>query len=115
MSRFLTWLLCDPVVGGPPNSWQSVEVKGDQRWAGDLGKVGYVCSFQNDAGEIWLGVEWEGTGSYKWTFSLNATTFRKLAWWYLWRWAVGEWFGLRRRLFYLDLHRRVSQWQRRRP
>ena len=40
---------------------------------------------------------------------MAAEDFRKLALWYLWRWAWGEWFGLRRSLFYWDLHRRCKK------
>jgi len=41
-----------------------------------------------------------------WFLELPAEGFRWLALWYLWRWAWGEWFGLRRRLYYWDLSRR---------
>lgn len=44
---------------------------------------------------------------------MAAEDFRKLALWYLWRWTWGEWFGLRRWLFYRHLHWQVKKMNRR--
>lgn len=100
------WLLEDRALeglGGPPNNWRSLyDVRGKHD------NVSYTCSFNNDAHEIWFWQEFDEEDG-RWAFFLDAGAFRRMALWYVWRWAWGEWFGLRRRLFYWDNHRRVQQ------
>lgn len=103
------WLLEDKAgvgLGGPPNKWQHIDVRQDRPWAGHGHNVS--AQFHNDAGEVFIREWWDGEdGDLR--FSLDVRAFRQLAAWYLWRWAWGEWFGLRRRLYYWDLRRRLDR------
>lgn len=57
----------------------------------------------DDGFMLWFG------GEHEWNYSLQRREARRLAWWILIRWwAWGEWFGLRRWLYYKALHRHVS-------
>lgn len=89
-------------IGGPPNNFRWCNGIRDQR-----DTVTYNVSFNNDAFEIWIGEKWDDEESFRWAFHCRATVFRQMALWYLWRWAWGEWFGLRRWLFYKDLRFRL--------
>jgi hypothetical protein len=61
-----------------------------------------------DGHALWLGY-WTA-----WRLHFSATDARRLAWWILVRWwMVGEWFGLRRVLWYWALSRRVNRTRRR--
>ncbi len=110
-ARVRGWLLEDGAtrgLGGPPNNWQmSGEYRG--RWASQ--GESYRGVFLDDAGSIGISVKWPD-GEESWKVILPATVFRRLALWYLARWAYGEWFGLRRWLFYRDLRRRVAAHRR---
>ena len=122
LSWLRQWVLEDKALvglGGPPNNWQSTNWIVDQcsrpeddpngeRWA-----LEYAARFGNDAFEIWVAeqsIERGEKQDERWVFHCRATTFRKIAFWYLWRWAWGEWFSLRRRLYYWDLHRRCQKY-----
>ena len=127
LGQLRSWALEDHAshgLGGPPNNWgrsgdilvsDNVKVDGD-------GVVKYRCrhnvgaSFNNDAHEVWIWERFEEQGSVdeSWKFSCPARAFRRMALWYLWRWAWGEWFGLRRKLFYWDLHRRCEKMRKER-
>ena len=63
----------------------------------------YIASFVDDSFYIGVGFHTE------WLVILRRTTLHKLIFWYLWRFAYGEWFGLRRYLFYKFLHRRCEK------
>lgn len=118
LSNFLSWLLEDQAnrgLGGPPNNWRSLTVPADRKWAGDAAKEHYDICFQSDAGEIWIAAKYPDQSESTWLIFMNASTFRKMALWYIWRWAWGEWFGLRRSLFYWHLHRRVESYRARYP
>lgn len=65
----------------------------------------FSANFDNDAYDFRVWRKWTDEASSKTDFILAAEDFRKLALWYLGRWAWSEWFGLRRRLWYLALHR----------
>jgi hypothetical protein len=101
------WLLEDRYnhgLGGPPNMHQmSNRISGTDRGM-ETGVEYHVVAFQNDASEIWI-CEKFVNGKERWRYSCSASTFRKMAFWYLWRWIWGEWFGLRRKLFYWFLRR----------
>lgn len=118
-SRVREWLLSynpwgDDGVGGPPNNGRSLTIlvsEGEKY--GRVQTHSIFTQFLNDAFEIWIG-ETHTDGDAKdegWKFSCRTENFRKMALWYLWYWAWGEWFGLRRKLYYWDLHRRVSKWK----
>ncbi len=118
-SNVRAWLLEDQAnqgLGGPPNHWRTTGffVTGEHKPSTD--KAWYRCSiclsFVNDASELWIARkdEHEKQANFeKWLFSCKAKHFRHMALWYLWRWAWGEWFGLRRWLYYKDLHRRCER------
>src|SRR5690349_4288400 len=54
----------------------------------------YVFSFLNDSFEIGIGYP------NKWHCILRRETIHKFIRWYLWQWSIGEWFGLRRWIWY---------------
>ena len=63
-----------------------------------------VASITNDGFEISIGRpdEWWG--------SIRRKNARRLAWFILWDWWIwGEWFGLRRTIWYWLLHRRCER------
>lgn len=109
------WFLEDQAnqgLGGPPNNWAHLKTFDVQRYIRDGHDYafGYNARFNNDAHEIWIGTREIDRGQThdRWAFHCSTQAFRRIAIWYLWRWAWGEWFGLRRKLFYWDLHRRVQ-------
>lgn len=117
-ARFRKWLLSynqwgDDGPGGPPNDGVRLTILVDETH--EYGRVqthSVFASFLNDAFEIWIGETYTDgdVESGGWKFSCRTEVFRRLALWYLWRWAWGEWFGLRRKLFYWDLRRRCRKW-----
>lgn len=63
-----------------------------------------VATITNDGFELSIGRpdEWWG--------SIRREHARRLAWFILWRWWIrGEWFGLRRAIWYWLLHRRCER------
>ncbi len=67
-------------------------------------EVYYVAATSNDGFDLWLGK------SYEWDTFMSAPEARRLALFILWRWwARGTWFGLRRRLWYWLLRRRIAR------
>lgn len=107
------WLLEDGAtrgLGGPPNNWQSVDVADGRDGAQ------YGARFGDDATSIMIWVRYpdDSSGEGRWLCDLRAPVFRRFALWYLWRWMYGEWFGLRRRLYYRWLHRHVARMRVRR-
>lgn len=64
-----------------------------------------VITLNNDAFEVWFG--WP----HEWKFHISRKEFHKIIRWYLLRWAWGEWFGLRRKLFYFLLRRKVQRFK----
>ncbi len=100
----LHWLLEDRYhggLGGPPNMHRmSSKLEGRD--------ASYRGGFLNDAHEFWIEREYHGEQA-RWAFFCDARVFRRLALFYLWRWAWGEWFGLRRRLYYIYLHWEVRR------
>lgn len=83
----------------PPLSNDTLRIPFDH--SADPGDA-YVACLLNDAHEIWFGYP------RKWLLHMSRRDFHKVIRWYLWRWARGEWFGIRRKLFYVLLHRRVN-------
>lgn len=70
--------------------------------------------FNNDAFDVAISTQHTDEIKPQIALCMAAEDFRKLALWYLWRWAWGEWFGVRRRLFYWHLKRQVAAWDRQR-
>lgn len=70
----------------------------------------YVASTLNDVFELGIGYPTE------WHTTIRRENARQLAWFILWRWwIVGEWFGLRRAIWYWLLHRRCARWKKHGP
>ena len=85
----------------PPNDHATL------RWERhmDGGQENYRCaSWGEDAGTLWIG--WANS----WDTRIRRRDALRMAGWILWRWAWGDWCGLRRALFYWDLHRRVRHY-----
>jgi hypothetical protein len=108
------WLLEDSAskgLGGPPNGWQSTGPMRGRSTIGDTAE--YTARFMNDAFEVGVYVRYtddQGDEGH-WIGTYPTWLFRRIAWWYLWRWAYGEWFGLRRTLYYRWLHRHVARYR----
>lgn len=109
----IDWAITDRTVGGGsvPNSWASLRIKGDTTRYDGASR--YSLRFDNDAFGIigWKGYPDNDPDDDMVCISVPSWVFRRMAVWYLWRWAVGEWFGLRRWLFYKRLHRQVARWR----
>lgn len=107
----VAWLLTDRSVGGEsvPNSWASLKIRSNPNVY--PGTSRYNIGFADDAHMIqaWAGFEGSDPEDDPSVLYLPATVFRRMAIWYLWRWTVGEWFGLRRWLFYMRLSRNVRK------
>lgn len=132
---FLDWLLGEGSERGftamPPNDWQHIRFTlkeehktiekvlfGEARRLEIDFRHELFAMFEDDASELVIGERWEEQGAThgdQVKLSLRTEHFRRLALWYLWRWAWGEWFGLRRRLFYWRLHRQVESYKHRLP
>lgn len=121
LTKFRRWALEDRYLddwGGPPNNQRGISiVTHDDVHEDSVGRPGRAYRYKhtvygrflNDAFEFWIGETYE-EGNFvddRWKWHCKTEVFRKLALWYLWRWAWGEWFGLRRKLFYWFLHRDV--------
>ena len=61
-----------------------------------------VVALQNDASEVSFGY------SDRWEFHMSRKQFHKVMRWYFIQWSWGEWFGLRRWLWFWLLHRHVN-------
>ena len=114
--RFLQWALedqADKGLGGPPNDWRAVTVV-DRRESSPGCQKSHTMGFTNDAFELVIGTTYDEGKTHDSVNNLiiRVEPFRKLALWYLWRWAWGEWFGLRRWLFYKWLHWKVQGYER---
>ncbi len=69
---------------------------------GGLGPSAPYVQISEDGSSLWIGT------ANEWHLSMSRTEARKLALWVVFRWwIVGEWFGLRRWLWFRLLHRRV--------
>jgi len=109
---FRGWLLEDKYhhgLGGPPNNWRYSPEFASRQQGSSTGHQWWALHFDNDAYDVQIATKYSDEESGRWVLFMAAEDFRKLALWYLWRWVWGEWLGLRRRLFYRDLRRRVSR------
>lgn len=114
ISRVRSWLLEDKALeglGGPPNNWQSSPQFASRQHGRSTGRLWYSIRFDNDAFDVWISTQFSDESQSDTLCVMAAEDFRKLALWFLWRWAWGEWFGLRRWLFYKDLHRRMRPYR----
>lgn len=111
------WLLEDSAnrgLGGPPNNWQTTGRLRGRSTIGDTAE--YTARFLNDAHEVGIYVRYtdDAGDDGHWQGTYPTWLFRRVALWYLRRWAFGEWFGLRRWLYYRWLHRHVTKMMARR-
>lgn len=105
------WVLEDKAndgLGGPPNNWHYSREFHTRAHGMSTGHKWYSLHFDNDAFDVWIATRMTDEKRSRWMMSMAAEDFRKLALWYLWRWSWGEWFGLRRWLYYKWLHRHVQ-------
>lgn len=108
-ARFMSWLLEDRALqglGGPPNGFRHSPKFTSRQHGSSTGVEKFGMHFGNDAGDVMIFLEYADEERSRWKLFIAAEDFRKLALWYLWRWAWGEWFGLRRRAFYWNLDRK---------
>ena len=114
-SQFWSWALEDRAfrgLGGPPNGHRVSPRFPSRQHGMSTGTKEFSLRFDNDAHDVWIARWYDEQDTSKWVLAMAAEDFRKLALWYLWRWAWGEWFGLRRRLFYWNLKRRLKAFTR---
>lgn len=103
----LFWLLSDRTVGGEsvPLSWAHTTLA-DPRGKGV--DCEYCVAFTNDAFEVAIGY----AESDRYSLILRRPVLNQLVRWYLWQWAVYEWCGLRRWLWYRLLMRHLARHRR---
>lgn len=115
---FRQWMLEDQAnegLGGPPNNWRHSPCYPSRQHGMSSGCEWWQLWFDNDAFDVHIHSKWSDSNEVSLRLTMAAEDFRKLALWYLWRWAWGEWFGLRRKLFYWHLRRGrgvYEQWNR---
>ena len=63
-----------------------------------------VVMFTNDAFDLGFGYPDE------WQMIIRREYFHQVMRWYLKQWAFGEWFGLKRKIWYVLLHRKVTRY-----
>jgi len=97
--------LWNKLFGEIPNWHEFVVLKKIKNLKGETENL-YVAEFLNDSYEIGIGFP------DKWLVILRREYFHKLILWYIWRWIWGEWFGLRRWLFYKFLSLRVKKYSK---
>lgn len=85
----------------PPGSTQEFEfgeIDGDR----PMHKAVTYC---NDGHDLWLCYNHDG----KWLAHYRAPDARRLAWFILWDWwAIGTWFGVKRKIWYWALREQVK-------
>lgn len=101
------WAISDG-EGHPPNNW-AMSAAHEAKSGGCFGT--YRAVFLNDASAIGVSIK-HAPDDEQWALMVPAPIFGRLALWYLGRWAFGEWFGLRRALYYRWLHWHVGRMKR---
>lgn len=99
-------------TGGPPNDFARSPQYPSCRHGMSTGHTWFAAGFDNDGGDLYISTRYDDSDETRIVTSLAAADFRRIALWYLWRWGWGEWFGLRRRLFYRRLMRHVRSYRR---
>lgn len=108
LRKFYRWLFegeSNEGWGGAPNNGQFSPEFPTRGHGMGSGHLWYSMHFDNDAHDLWICTQYSDDSQSQHMCVIPAEDFRKLALWYLWRWAWGEWFGLRRWLFYRALDR----------
>ena len=99
-----------PGLGGPPFNWHSGKIRAPR------GNRTIHLHMDNDAFEVvaWNRYDDESEGSDPpVAFMLSRGEAFRLGWWIA-RWWLGEWGGLRRRVWYLALRRHLARQDRKR-
>ena len=107
---FRQWALEDKALqglGGPPNNWQRSPEYPTRQHGMSTSHKWWAIRFDNDGFDVHILTQYDD-GDRSLCLMMAGEDFRKLALWYLWRWAWGEWFGLRRWLYYRDLSHRLK-------
>ena len=102
-------------TGGPPNDFAHSPRYPSRQHGMSTGHTWYSARFDNDGFDLYISTQYSDNDESRLVAAMAAEDFRRIALWYLWRWAWGEWFGLRRRLFYWHLLRRVASYKKKRP
>ncbi len=102
-------------TGGPPNDFAHSPRYPSRQHGMSTGHTWYSAWFDNDGFDLYISTQYSDNDESRLVAAMAAEDFRRIALWYLWRWAWGEWFGLRRRLFYWHLLRRVASYKKKRP
>ncbi len=102
-------------TGGPPNDFAHSPQYPSRQHGMSNGHTWYSAWFDNDGFDLYISTQYSDNDESRVVAAMAAEDFRRIALWYLWRWAWGEWFGLRRRLFYWHLLRRVASYKKKRP
>ena len=110
-NKTIDWLLGDVSTGtgGPPNDFARSPRYPSCQSGTSTGHTWFSAMFDNDGNDLYIVTRYDDGDSDRIVMCMAAADFRRIALWYLWRWAGGEWFGLRRRLFYRRLFRRIDQ------
>lgn len=98
-------------TGGPPNDWARSPKYPSSRHGMSTGHTWFAARFDNDGFDLSIDTKYDDDKRSRIVLCMAAVDFRRIALWYLWRWGWGEWFGLRRWLFYKRLHRKVSRYK----
>lgn len=96
-------------TGGPPNDFARSPKYPSRQHGMSTGHKWYTAWFSNDGFDLYIGTQYADSDEDRITTVMAAEDFRRIALWYLWRWGWGEWFGLRRRLFYWHLFRKIAR------
>jgi len=100
--RRFWWGVWGYFFGDVPNNHKSTTIQYLINKRGKKEKL-HVAMFCNDAFDICIGYP------NQWRICLRRKALCRLIFWYLWLFAYGEWFGLRRYLYYKFLYRRCKR------
>lgn len=98
-------------TGGPPNDFARSPQYPSRQHGMSTGHSWFAAAFGNDGFDLHIYTRYDDNDESRTVAIMAAEDFRHIALWYLWRWAWGEWFGLRRRLFYWHLRRKVARYR----
>lgn len=62
-----------------------------------------LIKFNNDGHDVWLG------SSDSWDWHCNHREFRRIIAWYLYQWVIIDWFGLRSKIWFFLLSRKIKR------
>jgi hypothetical protein len=62
-----------------------------------------LIKFNNDGHEVWMG------SSDEWHWHAKHSEYRRIVIWYLYQWIIIDWFGLRTKIWFWLLRRKVNR------